>query len=126
MNDEYLFLFAQWNVFSTEQLQLILNQFGSFKMAWKGLKYDDIRKLCVRSEKAQRVLEIRERMSFEQMMGMVRNLDVKVYYVGDENYPATLKNVKGVPPFLFVRGQLPNFFKAMAVVGTRSYSDYGQ
>lgn len=126
MNDEYLFLFAQWNAFSTEQLQLILKQFGSFKSAWKGLKHEDIRKLCVRQEKAERVLEIRERMSFEQMMEVVRNLEVKVYFVDDEEYPATLKQIGGPPPFLFVRGKLPKFHKAMAVVGTRSNTEYGR
>jgi len=65
-------------------------------------------------------------MSFEQIMQVVRNLDVRVYFVGDEDYPFTLKNVKGVPPFLFVRGMLPDFHKAMAVVGTRSHTDYGR
>ena len=126
MNDEYLFLFAQWGVFNTEQCRLILKQFGSFKAAWKGLKYKDIRKLCVRGEKAERVLEIRERISFEQTMETVRTLGVNIFFVDDKQYPAPLKNIKCPPPFLFVRGRLPEFHKAMAVVGTRGCTDYGR
>ncbi len=126
MNDEYLFLFAQWGVFTTEQCRIILNRFGSFKAAWKGLSVEDIKHLCVRGEKASRVLEIRERISFEQMMETVQSLGVQVLYVDDEAFPITLKNVPCPPPFLFVRGQLPDFHKAIAVVGTRSHTDYGR
>jgi DNA processing protein len=126
MNDEYLLLFAQWNVFTTEQLRLVLNQFGSFKSAWKGLKHEDIRKLCVGKQKAERVLEIRERMSFQQIMEIVRNLEVGIYFIDDNEYPGILKETTNPPPFLFVRGKLPEFHKAMAVVGTRSNTDYGK
>lgn len=126
MSDEYLFLFAQWGIFTTEQCRLILKKFGSFKAAWKGLTTEDIRQLNVRHKKASRVLEIRERISFEQMMETVRNLDVKVYYVDDDDYPKLLKEITPPPPFLFVRGRLPNFHKSMAVVGTRSHTDYGK
>lgn len=126
MSDEYLFLFAQWGIFTAEQCRMILNKFGSFKSAWKGLTTADICELNVRNEKASRVLEIREMISFEQMMETVRNFDVKIYYVDDDNYPKLLKEIEPPPPFLFVRGKLPDFHKSMAVVGTRSYTDYGK
>ena len=126
MNDEYLFLFAQWGVFTAEQCRVILNKFGSFKTAWKGLSADEIHRMNIRCEKSSRVLEIRERISFEQMMEMVRNLEVKIFYVDDEGYPEILKNIGSPPPFLFVRGKLPDFHKAIAVVGTRGNTDYGE
>jgi len=126
MSDEYLFLFAQWGVFTAEQCRIILNKFGSFKAAWKNMKAEDIRELNMRNEKSSRVLEIRERISFEQMMETVRNLDVKVYYIDDDDYPERLKEIKPPPPFLFVRGKLPELHKAMAVVGTRTNTDYGK
>lgn len=125
MNDEYIFLFAQWGIFTTEQLRLILNQFGSFKAAWRGLKTEDIRALNVRCEKSSRVLEIRERMSFEDLMTQVHENNVKVFFVDDPDYPKSLKEANP-PPFLFVRGELPLFHKAIAVVGTRGNSDYGR
>ena len=119
-------MFAQWGIFTTEQCRIILNKFGSFKAAWKGLSYEDIHNLNVRGEKAERVLEIRERISFEQMMKVVRELEVKVCFVDDADYPVTLKQMENGPPFLFVRGKLPDFHKALAVVGTRSCTDYGR
>jgi len=126
MSDEYLFLFAQWGIFTTEQCRIILKKFGSFKAAWKGLSTSDIRELNVRNEKASRVLEIRERISFEDIMELIKKFEVKVYYVDDKDYPETLRNIKPPPPFIFVRGQLPTFLKAMAVVGTRTATDYGK
>lgn len=126
MSDEYLFLFAQWGVFNTEQCRVILDKFGSFKAAWKGLTAADIRELNVRREKSSRVLEIRERISFEQTMATIKNFDVKVLYVDDREYPLPLKNSICLAPFLFVRGNLPEFHKAMAVVGTRSCTEYGR
>lgn len=125
MNDEYLFLFAQWNVFNSEQCRLILKRFGTFEAAWKKLTAVDIQELNIRTEKASRVLEIRERISFEDLMTQVREFNVKVYFVDDADYPEPLKNIENAPPFLFVRGKLPSFHKAMAVVGTRSATDYG-
>lgn len=125
MNDEYLFLFAQWGIFSTEQCRVILNRFGSFQAAWKGLTATDIRELNIRTDKASRVLEIRERISFEDLMNQVREFGVKVYFADDADYPEPLKHASP-PPFLFVRGNLPPFHKAMAVVGTRSATDYGR
>jgi len=126
MNDEYLFLFAQWNVFNAEQCRLILNRFGSFKSAWKGLTAADIQELNIRTEKASRVIQIRERMSFEDLMTQVREFGVKVYFVDDSDFPAPLKQLDPPPPFLFVRGNLPSFHKAVAVVGTRGFTDYGR
>ena len=32
MNDEYLFLFAQWGVFTTEQCRLIIKKFGLLRL----------------------------------------------------------------------------------------------
>lgn len=125
MNDEYIFLFAQWGVFNAEQIRLVLNQFGSFKAAWKGLRADDIRALNIRCEKSSRVMEIRERLSFEQLMTQVRDHNVKVFFIDDPEFPKPLKEAKP-GPFLFVRGELPPFHKAIAVVGTRGNSDYGR
>ncbi len=72
------------------------------------------------------MIEIRERISFEQMMSTVSELGIKVYFVDDVDYPITLKQMEKKPPFLFVRGKLPDFHKAMAVVGTRSCTEYGR
>lgn len=126
MECEYLFLFAQWNVFTAEQCRLVLNKFGSFKEAWNGLKASDLIDLNISPAKASRVIEIRERMSFEHTVNLMEQFNVTVYYIDDSEYPEPLKNIAFPPPFIFVRGTLPFFHKAMAIVGTRAATDYGK
>ena len=118
-------LFAQWGVFNAEQCRIILNRFASFERAWKELTESDISQLNLSPEKANRVLKIREQISFEDLVNQMKQFQVRIYYIEDEEYPELLKNAVGAPPFLFVRGQLPSFHKSMAIVGTRRATDYG-
>ncbi len=126
MTDEYLFLFAQWGVFNTEQCRYLLNKFGSFKSAWKNIKLSDLQDFGMRYEKVVRIFEIKNRFSFKNIIDLIQDFKVSIYYVDDDNYPEPLKQIGNPPPFLFVRGQLPSFHKSLAVVGTRKVSQYGR
>lgn len=45
----------------------------------------------------------------------------------DEGYPKNLKTINDFPPVLFVRGEIKNEDnKALAIIGTRSATDYGK
>ncbi len=125
MSDEYLFLFAQWGIFNAEQCRIILNQFGSFKEAWQKMSQSDLEQLNISPKKAGRVLKFREQISFENLSGLIRQLEVSIFYIDEETYPEPLRQVPGAPAFLFVRGKLPAFHKSMAIVGTRQVTDYG-
>ncbi|MEJ7831732.1 MAG: DNA-processing protein DprA [Nocardioides sp.] len=53
-------------------------------------------------------------------------VDARLVTVLDDDYPANLRLVHDLPPFLFIRGTLRREdLKAVAVVGTRSVSDTG-
>jgi len=43
----------------------------------------------------------------------------------DQEYPALLKEIPDPPPYLYLKGNLPNLKTVIAVVGSRSASDYG-
>ena len=44
----------------------------------------------------------------------------------DRNYPAQLREIADPPPVLYVKGELRENTKAVAIVGSRSASDYGR
>ena len=126
MNDEFLFLWAQWGVLNLRQFQILLDHFGSFERAWMKVTPDFFQRLGMRSDKIKRVFLMREQLSFSSTLDVVRQLRVQLYSWWDDAYPALLKPLDLAPPFLFVRGHLPSFHKSIAVVGTRSMSSYGR
>jgi len=126
MKDEFLFLWAQWGILNLHQMQVVLKHFGDFERAWKEVTPEFLRQLGMRFDKAQRVFEIRDKLSFSATLDVVQQFGIQLYFWEDEAYPAPLKALETAPPFLFVRGKLPSFHKSIAIVGTRSMSAYGQ
>lgn len=54
------------------------------------------------------------------------SVDARVVTVLDDDYPANLRLVSNLPPFLFYRGELrPDDARSVAVVGTRAASETG-
>ncbi|MBM4262202.1 MAG: DNA-protecting protein DprA [Deltaproteobacteria bacterium] len=51
---------------------------------------------------------------------------VNLITFADPRYPARLRTIADPPPVLYVRGKLGCLDQAMAIVGTRSASDYGR
>lgn len=78
------------------------------------------------TEKVDRILEIRERISFHDIVKKMEDLNVRLLSIEDSDYPSYLKSIHDPPPFLFVRGKLPLFHKSLGVVGTRGITPYGQ
>lgn len=55
------------------------------------------------------------------------SVDARLITVLDDDYPANLRLVDDLPPFLFVRGTITDEdLRAVAVVGTRNVSDLGR
>lgn len=126
MKDEYLFLWAQWGIVNLQQCRVILKHFGSFEAAWEKITPQFLKQLGMRSDKSERVFEMREKMSSQWMLDTMKQFSVKLYFIDDPEYPVFLKQLETAPPFLFVRGNLPSFYKSISVVGTRSVTNYGK
>lgn len=126
MKDEYLYLWAQWGILTCDRHAAIIEYFGDLETAWHRIGRDFLRGLRMSDEKIDAALEIKNRISLEQILDLVRQFHVRVYYVRDADYPELLKNLSKPPPFIFVRGSLPSFHKSISVVGTRAHSDYGR
>lgn len=63
----------------------------------------------------------------EHILAECTRLGIGVITYGDDTYPPALRRLPDPPAVLYYRGHLPNFTRrvAIAVVGTRSMTDYG-
>jgi len=126
MSDEALYLWAQWGILNFEQYQAVLNFFGDLEQAWEKITPQFLEQIGIGHEKAERLFEIRQGISFHEIVTKLEELNIQILCIDDAEYPPDLKTIHNPPPFLFVRGKLPSFHKAIGVVGTRDITNYGQ
>lgn len=125
MNDDYLFLWAQWGILNLQQCRLTLRYFGDFKTAWEKVTPEFLHQMGMRADKVKRVWEMREKMSFKTLTDQLEQFRVQLHFIEDPTYPPFLRELETAPPFLFVRGKLPSFHRSISVVGTRDITSYG-
>jgi DNA processing protein len=126
MTDEYLYLWAQWGILTFEQYQIVLKIFGDLKSAWQKVDRNFLLQIGIGDEKVNRILEIRQKISFHDMVQRMERFNVRLLFIEDDKYPSYLKTIHDPPLFLFVRGELPSLHKSLGVVGTRGITSYGQ
>ena len=126
MKDKYYYLWAQWGILTCDRHSAIIRHFGDLETAWNKITPQFMSGLRMSPDKIREAFDIRNRISFEQTMDIMKACNAKLFYIEDDDYPETLKNLSKPPPFLYVRGKLPSFQRSLAVVGTRAHSDYGR
>ena len=64
----------------------------------------------------------------ERMLEFCASADIRLVTYWDKVYPACLRSLPDPPPWLFVKGSLPDFsaLPTVAIVGTRDPSEYGK
>lgn len=72
------------------------------------------------------VVLARDKLNHQKEYEKIRRLGIKIYTIGDNKYPQSLKNIYDPPPLLYVRGKLVEKNLAIAVVGARKASPYGK
>lgn len=84
----------------------LLQQYGSAKKAWEKTAKD---------------------VDPDRELEKVKKLGIDVITIEDNRYPKLLKEIPDAPALLYVKGSLrPQDELAVAVVGSRNYSDYGR
>ena len=126
MKDEFKHLWAQLGILNKQNYDLLLKKFGDLEKAWKNVTPEFLANFRLRRDTIRTAFEVRQRISFEQIMDQMKDFKAKLYCIDDEDYPERLRESETAPPFLFVRGELPSFHKSISVVGTRAHSDYGR
>ncbi|MBI4709222.1 MAG: DNA-protecting protein DprA [Candidatus Portnoybacteria bacterium] len=129
MSDQtkYFIAFNQFHEkIGPQRIKRLLNYFGNLENAWKaeelellnaGLDENIIKEFCSRR------ITINPDKKLEELKA--HNIDVIT--ISDENYPSLLKEIYDPPPLLYVRGKImPQDERALAIVGTRIPTLYGQ
>ena len=81
----------------------------------------------ISSELATRILRWRDFVEFDRELEIAKNGGVTILCRTDEEYPASLRELRDAPLCIYLRGALPDemAIRSISIVGTRNASNYG-
>ena len=81
----------------------------------------------LRADAIDGIVDFHEWAEVNDEIGRVRDAGITLVGYSDASYPARLRTIADPPPLLYVKGELYSVDdKAVAIVGSRSASDYGR
>lgn len=108
------------------RLRMLLAAFGDVEQAWHA-PAEALAAAGLDRRTLENFLETRARVDLEKEVRRVSALGAHILTWEDPGYPRLLREIPDAPPVLYVRGELrPEDEWAVAVVGTRKASTYGQ
>lgn len=124
---KYFIAFNQFHEkIGPQRIKKLLNYFSSLENAWRADEYEMV-KSGLEENIVQEFCAGRITINPDKEMEKLEKENISVITVLDENYPKLLKEIYDPPPILYVRGHfLPQDEKALAIVGTRMPTPYGQ
>lgn len=108
------------------RLKSLLTVFGDAKTAWLA-SAEQLQEAGLSLKLANRLLKVRQNVSLEKLWQRIQAQDINLLTWEDEAYPDRLREIHRSPPLLYLRGefQLEDEW-AVAIVGTRHFTSYGQ
>ncbi len=108
------------------RFRALLEYFGSAENAWQA-PGEALREAGLGQKLVENLLKVRSQVVLEKVWQQIESQGIQVLTWEDQNYPPRLKQVEQPPPVLYLRGDLrPEDDWAVAVVGTRRITAYGQ
>jgi DNA processing protein len=108
------------------RFQQILSFFGDLSLAWQA-PAEAFKEAGLPTRALNNLLRLRDETDLDELYDSILAKDVQVLTLPEEEYPHLLKQIDQSPPVLYVRGKLlPSDDFAVAMVGTRRISAYGQ
>jgi len=108
------------------RFQQILSFFGDLSLAWNA-PAEAFREAGLPERALANLMRLRDETDLDALYESILQKDVQALTLLDEGYPKLLKQIDQAPPVLYVRGKLlPADDFAIAMVGTRRISAYGQ
>src|SRR5687768_1568423 len=102
-------------------------QFGDPTKAFAASKSELEAVEDLRAEAIDGLMHFDQWAEVENELNRVRAAGVTLIPFSDANYPARLRTIADPPPVLYVKGELrADDSRAVAIVGSRSASDYGR
>jgi len=108
------------------KMRQLLGAFNSARAAWEAPESALKEKVGWSRSELEEFLTLRRKLSLEREWEKLDQAGARVVCLGEPEYPENLANIPGVPPLLYVRGDLGRVgTMAVAMVGTRKASPYG-
>lgn len=105
----------------------LLRHFGTAQAAWFAADKDWDGVGGLSFLRWQKTLEARKTDFIGKLLHRLSATDTKTITLMDDNYPELLRNIPDPPPVIYVRGQIRwEDQAALAIVGTRNPSAYGE
>jgi DNA processing protein len=109
-----------------KKLQLLLNYFSDFETAWKA-DWEELKQSRIGEKSSEIILNERQKISPNEEWEKMQKENIKIISFLDANYPALLKEITNPPFVLYTKGEFDfNLLPAVAVVGSRKFSAYGE
>ncbi len=125
-NLKYWLAFSQINRLGAKKFQLLQNYFPNLEYAWQA-SVSELIEAGLEQGLAEEIELRRKKMDLDNELDKINRENIKVVTIEDENYPKLLKQTYSPPFLLYYKGNLDNLHdQALAVVGTRKVSTYGQ
>ncbi len=107
------------------RLKALLEYFKDSKVAWEASEYE-LLKLGIYKSTVNRLIEVRKKLDPESYAEKIEGSGIKWVTIFDKSYPKLLAQIYDPPVILYYRGKPDWNRKAIAVVGTRRISSFGQ
>jgi len=109
------------------QAKILVNQFGDASSVFKAKKSLLEKIEGIGEVRAKSIKEFDDFHLAEHELKFIEKYKIKTLFLTDENYPKRLLNCYDSPTLLFYKGSADlNTSKILAIVGTRSNTDYGK
>lgn len=113
------------------KFSLLKKHFGSTKKAYFADR--NILNKLIGQKLTAKFIDFRNEFDPVKKIRELEKKDIKIITIDDDNYPLSLKNIPDPPICIYLKGEIPHFFKMsnkstpilFAIVGTRSPTHYG-
>jgi len=108
------------------RLKQMMNAFEDIEVAWHASR-EELKAAGLGVKTTEELIRIRSSIDLDAELSQVQSRGYKVVSWDCEDYPVRLKEIESPPPALYVWGEFhPSDRWAVAIVGTRRMSPYGE
>ncbi|MFA5188436.1 MAG: DNA-processing protein DprA [Patescibacteria group bacterium] len=124
---KYWLAISQFAKIGAARFKKLYNYFPNMETAWQA-GFLELQKSGLEPNIAQEFIVVKKDINPDIEMEKVKQEQIEVITVQDENYPRLLKEIFNPPALLYIKGDSQNLNNKfnLAVVGTRKISNYGK
>lgn len=121
----YLIALHHFPKFGPQRLLRLKKYFSSLELAFRA-NIAELVKAGIENNIASEFVSARAGINPQALLEKIEKEGIKILTLESENYPRLLKEIYSPPPLLYYKGTIHDNDFAIAVVGTRKFTDYGR